>query len=906
METTEKLLHDVSVVILCGGQGARMRTRDMHKVCFPIDGVPTINRTIQLFYGLGARRVFLVVGALAQNVIETVGRQFPQVAFIYQHEQLGTGHAARVAATALAKLDCLGPMLVTMGDKVIEPGVIRELAEQYLRARADLAFVTSPKKIKNLISSAGRVVKDRGGRILGNVELRDIQRARIVESLAKLAEARPKAGIAVDKVVELGLKQIPDPKKLEQALWPLLAELRKNGRTISGAALLERLGPEPGTIAIGGVRLTPDQVERQATTVNSSVYLGSRAFWDTMLPRLTDANAQREFYLTDVINLAVAEGKRWRLAQHVISDPTSVMAYNSPDELLRIEDIYRRKTLAASAASAAAPEAVNLPGASYRPAARWLEMFKEWPAALARRFEEIYGPGEMAARRKLFIEALELFIERFGGERRAIIVRAPGRINLLGRHVDHRGGSVNVMAIDRDVVFVAAPREDDSVHLVNTDPKRFPEREFAVRDLLGDIEWEDWLSYVNSEHVRNLLTSSRGDWSNYVKASMLRLQQSFRNVRVRGFDAAVAGDIPMAAGLSSSSALVVGSAEIAVMLNNLGVTPMELVDLCGEGEWFVGSRGGAADHSAIRMARRGQVSHVRFHPFRLVETRQFPPDCKVIIAYSGYDARKSGGARDKFNQKVASYEFGFMLFKDRQPQFEGLLEHLRDINPARLNCSMGDIYRLLACIPDSMSVPELREALSERHRQRMEVVLGSHTPPERYDLRGVVIYGVAECARALLAPALLAEGRLERFGQLMAVSHDGDRVSRHRRLSNGRWRSSRFDWKCDDDMLAGRRADLASEDPDRVLAAQLYMQPGAYACSIQQIDRMIDLVADVPGVYGAQLGGAGLGGCIMILARPEAVETTTRLLLDEYYGPSKLEPLIHVCSPVAGAGALSI
>lgn len=903
MEPIDKVLQEISVAILCGGSGSRMRSSDQHKVCFPIDGVPAINRTIKMFRGLGARKIFVVVGAMASSVISTVGRDFPEVVFIYQHEQLGTGHAAQVAQAAIARLDCAGPLLITMGDKVIEPFVIRDLAEQFVRSRADFAFITSPKKHKGLLSSAGRIVKDRSGAIMGNVELRDIQRARILESLAKLA-SKPGKAIPVEKAIEIGSRVIPNEKKLNNALWPLIEEWRAAG-SLTGKQLLEKLEPKPGTIDLAGKKLTPEAVEHQSSTVNASVYLGSRKFWDTFLPRLQNKNAQREYYLTDVINLAVADGGKWKLAQHVLEDMTSVMAYNSPDELLRIEDIFRRKSIASGAAEAAQSE-VRLPACEYRPAAKWLELFESWPPAIQRTFADIYGSEGIQERRKLFIQALKLFIQRMGGERKVIVVRAPGRINLLGRHIDHRGGAINVMAIDRDVVFVAAPREDDSVRIINADPKQFPDREFSLREALGDINWDDWLTYVNSDHVRTLVSNTRGDWSNYVKASLVRLQQKFRTVRIRGFDAAVVGDIPRAAGLSSSSALVVASAEIAVAFNGLGVTPMELVDLCGEGEWFVGSRGGAGDHSAIRMSRRGQVSHVKFLPFRLTETYDFPADCKVIIAYSGYDARKSGGARDRFNQKVASYEFGLMLLKDRMPQYDRMLEYLRDVTPQRLGCTVSQIYRALLTVPDSMSVAELHETLSQRHHQRMEVVLGSHQPPERYDLRGVMLFGISECARAILAPALVSGGKLSRFGELMAISHDGDRVSRHKRTADGRWRSSKFCFDCGDEAILRRCDDLISEDPDRVLAAQLYMQPGAYACSIPQIDKMIDLVSGEPGVYGAQLGGAGLGGCIMILAHPSAVTHVCDLLRRDYYEPAKIEPLLHVCSPVAGAGAISV
>ena len=64
---------------------------------------------------------------------------------------------------------------------------------------------------------------------------------------------------------------------------------------------------------------------------------------------------------------------------------------------------------------------------------------------------------------------IEKFIALHGRDRRAVLATAPGRVNLMGRHVEHRGGNVNVMGIDRATAFVAAPRDDDRVTLANLD-----------------------------------------------------------------------------------------------------------------------------------------------------------------------------------------------------------------------------------------------------------------------------------------------------------------------------------------------------------------------------------------------------------------------------------------------------
>ncbi len=98
---------------------------------------------------------------------------------------------------------------------------------------------------------------------------------------------------------------------------------------------------------------------------------------------------------------------------------------------------------------------------------------------------------------------------------------------------------------------------------------------------------------------------------------MLRLQHRYQDVRVRGINMALSGNVPIAAGLSSSSTIVVATLQAAIALNNFDLTSQQFIDLCGEGEWFVGSRGGAGDHAAIYLGQRGKIAHVGYLPFRV-------------------------------------------------------------------------------------------------------------------------------------------------------------------------------------------------------------------------------------------------------------------------------------------------
>ena len=131
----------------------------------------------------------------------------------------------------------------------------------------------------------------------------------------------------------------------------------------------------------------------------------------------------------------------------------------------------------------------------------------------------------------------------------------------MGRHIDHQGGTVNVMAVNREIILVAAPRTDDVVSLANTEGAQFSEETFRISDLVASLNWDDWQRVIDGPRLQRLLEAARGDWANYVKAAILRLQELFRDRRLRGLDMMVSGDIPMGAGLSSSSALVVATAE---------------------------------------------------------------------------------------------------------------------------------------------------------------------------------------------------------------------------------------------------------------------------------------------------------------------------------------------------------
>ncbi len=889
------------VVILAAGKGTRMGRPDLVKVCFEIDGVPAINRQISVFKRQRFGRFLLVVGSRADQVLETVTRDHPGVLYVHQEPQLGTGHAAKIAAEALQAIGYEGYVLVAMGDKFLEEAALEALVSGYVRQRADLALLTIPKTPATE-ASAGRVFVDEQGQALDIVERVDLARQMIADDLTEmLAKKEALRGADLMAVIE---KHIPQPKRQQTAVPELLALGTAADAFVDRGKLENILQGKQYNLTIGGKRYSGRELDRLCGAVNPSLYLMRAEVFYQGVGRIRNDNAQGEYYITDMIRLLAElrdrEGNpRYRIRAVPVDNPDWVQGFNSPDELVAIQDYVRRKKLGELKIEVA-DHRPTLPPQQYMTVKQWLARIEARRPVFRRWLRRVYGshPDLHEEKCRDLSNVLECYAKRFGLDEKVCIVRAPGRINLMGRHVDHRGGMTNFLAIDRETIAVVGRRDDGDVMAVNTQPSKFKPVHFNISELIGRFAWHDWVNFVNSDWVRDMIYVSAGDWGNYIKAATLRLQHRYQDVRVRGLNMALTGNVPMAAGLSSSSTLVVATLQAAIALNNFDLTSQQFIDLCGEGEWFVGSRGGSGDHAAISLGQRGKIAHVGYLPFRVEKIFDAPADYQVLIANSHIKAAKSGSARDQFNSRIAAYNLGLALLKQRCPQLEGVVEHLRDLDPKKLGCSVSDVYRWLLKVPESMTRKDFRAVLSKEHREMMEANFATHAEPEAYRPRGVLLFGIAEILRSRMCVDLLETGQVEAFGRLMKISHDGDRVSRPD--AEGRYQPWEID--CSDACFHRLIADLSSEDPERVLRAQLFMQPGLYACSTPEIDQMVDIACGVPGVAGAQIAGAGLGGCIMVLAQRSAVSAVRRALARHYYRPRGLEPAALPCITVEGAG----
>ncbi|MHC4286413.1 MAG: galactokinase family protein, partial [Planctomycetota bacterium] len=135
---------------------------------------------------------------------------------------------------------------------------------------------------------------------------------------------------------------------------------------------------------------------------------------------------------------------------------------------------------------------VEYPG--LRPVSSWIELIKDTNSAFHKKLVQIYGDnGDMKSHAaEMCLRTLETFSRAYGTDGSVLIVRSTGRVNLVGTHIDHRGGSVNPICI-KDMWLVAQPRDDDIVLAKDVESGEFADEQFCIKEYLPAGEKiQDW------------------------------------------------------------------------------------------------------------------------------------------------------------------------------------------------------------------------------------------------------------------------------------------------------------------------------------------------------------------------------------------------------------------------------
>ena len=285
------------------------------------------------------------------------------------------------------------------------------------------------------------------------------------------------------------------------------------------------------------------------------------------------------------------------------------------------------------------------------------------------------------------------------------LVRAPGRVNLIGEHTDYNLGHVLPAAIDREIRIAFAPTVDRRVELVRLD----------TGERLGfDLD---------AARARD------GTWLDYVAGTAWALADA--RVELRGFRGVIASNLPQGAGLSSSAAMELCTAWALGGDAIARLDPLTVARICQRAEnGYVGVQSGLMDQfaSACGVPDRALLLDCRSLDWRSIS---LPPDLDLVVLHSGSPRRLDGSA---YNQRRSECDTAVRILAELDPTVRSLRdatpEHLADaggrLEPVvrrRAEHVVAENGRVLAAVAalERGDVDTLGEIFAASHRSLSEL-----------------------------------------------------------------------------------------------------------------------------------------------------------------------------------------
>jgi galactokinase len=290
-----------------------------------------------------------------------------------------------------------------------------------------------------------------------------------------------------------------------------------------------------------------------------------------------------------------------------------------------------------------------------------------------------------------------------------IVVRAPGRINLIGEHTDYNGGYVLPAAIDKAIYFAVSPREDDECCFVSHD--------------LGE--------HFNVS-LKSLKETDTHSWANYLMGVLDEIQKARvafgSKTLTSGVNLAFGGDIPSGGGVSSSAAIENGIGFAVNELFNLGFSRIDLLRISQKAENnFVGMKCGIMDMFASMMGKKNAVIRLDCNS---LDFEYFPfnaPDYRLILCNTTV---KHALVDSEYNTRRKECEEGVSVLQ----KFDPSVKLLRDVKISFL----------------------------KKHKKELRPIVFKRCK-----------YVVEEIARVEKACKALKNNDFMTFGKLMFQTHDG-------------------------------------------------------------------------------------------------------------------------------------
>ncbi|KAH0475486.1 MAG: uncharacterized protein KVP18_002640 [Porospora cf. gigantea A] len=476
--------------------------------------------------------------------------------------------------------------------------------------------------------------------------------------------------------------------------------------------------------------------------------------------------------------------------------------------------------------------------------------------------------------------AAETFLQKFGISPE-FVVQAPGRVNIIGEHVDHQYYPVFPCAINHHIDVGVAKTLTGSLLVI-----QHAESEYETFDSGADYA--------------NIRVGPKGTWWNYVVAAYLgcveylitgdieragkvidgtkgladacvsaEIRERLPRLRIL-----VQGNVPIASGVSSSSALCVASA-LAVGSCFWGVLPFnrnQLAVLVTEAERHSGTAGGGMDQAAICLSEVGKALKIEFKPLK-VHCNCMPEGTSLVVVNTCEPAAKARDAPFMYNKRVFELRVGAYLLLKRGCDTLGL-DAPADLDGADTTYVLRQVQQYLG-----KSLVEMANLTRD---------LLKSTCMTKDDVEAVF-------------PDAKRQTLLQYVGEDVWFLNDSFEVMRRcLHVFEETMRVEEFEVVCNSEATAEEKAVKLGE----LMNQSHESLTSLFECSSDQLNNVTKLARE-GGAFGSRLTGAGWGGCTVSLVKTAEVESFIKHMVESYLIPAlrlKMEGQSDIVIPVPAKG----
>ncbi|KAF4403443.1 hypothetical protein G4B88_008089 [Cannabis sativa] len=468
---------------------------------------------------------------------------------------------------------------------------------------------------------------------------------------------------------------------------------------------------------------------------------------------------------------------------------------------------------------------------------------EELPIPVYSSLEPVYGDGSQLEEAQLRFDQFKAkFLEIFGHPPH-VFARSPGRVNLIGEHIDYEGYSVLPMAIRQDTI-IAIRRRDASdtekiLRIANVNDK------YQLCTYPADPNQE--IDLKNHRWGHYFICGYKGYYE-YAKSKGLKVDEPV------GLDILVDGTVPTGSGLSSSAAFVCSSTIAIMAAFDVNIPKKEIAQLTCECERHIGTQSGGMDQAISVMAKSGFAELIDFNPIRATDV-QLPAGGTFVIAHSLAESQKAVTAATNYNNRVVECRLAAIVLGIKlgmKPQ--EAISNVKTLSDVEGLCvafagNHGSSDPALAVKECLKEVPYTAEEIEEITEKNLSSIFKDS--PSSLDVlnaathfklhqRASHVYTEAKRVHAFkdtVYSNLSEEDILKELGDLMNDSHHSCSVQ--------------------------------------------------YECSCPELEELVGICRKY-GALGARLTGAGWGGCAVALVKENIVPQFI-LNLKEHFYQSRIE-----------------